>query len=206
MLHPIMTEDHGSWVTNTLHPIRFKLCTFSLYSQNAHVCSCLCVCVHVYALIIVSRDKILCFTNTLIIILTETMEAGSQMCYTTSWHRSWRQGHKYANFILTQTIEARSQICYTSDSDENQVRTLVHLAKAEKEIESSIKSNWMLAHGCLSRSRPSLINSVISVLDPSTQRQASSNPKWPMFPLSAIAQRSGQHDPAHCLILISLLT
>ena len=61
-----------------LFAAHFKLCAFfALCSQNASVCRCLCVCVHVhacvcvcvcvYALRIVSMDKILHFTNTLII-------------------------------------------------------------------------------------------------------------------------------------------
>ena len=58
----------------TLFAAHFKLCILiALYSQHAHMCRCLCACVHacvcLYALRIASKDKILHFINTLIIIM-----------------------------------------------------------------------------------------------------------------------------------------
>ena len=71
-----------------LQPSQVSVCSpflscvnLALYSQNVHVCgcfcvrvcvcvyACVCVCVHVYAFRIVCMDKILCFPNTLIIII-----------------------------------------------------------------------------------------------------------------------------------------
>ena len=45
------------------------MCARVCVCVHMHVCMCVCLCVCVCVLRIVSMDKILCFTNTLIIVL-----------------------------------------------------------------------------------------------------------------------------------------
>ena len=87
------TLEHKLNEANTFagpSPAFFKLCKLTLYCQYAHVCGCLRVCVRacihacmfvwvhacicVYELRTVSTDMILCFTNTLIIIILRRKE------------------------------------------------------------------------------------------------------------------------------------
>ena len=55
------------YVINKVH---CDLCVCMCVCVCVHASVCACVCVHVYALRIVSRDKILRFTNTFIIIIS----------------------------------------------------------------------------------------------------------------------------------------
>ena len=112
------------------------------------------------------------------------MEAGSQMCYTTSWHRSWRQGHKYANLILTQTMEAGSQICYTSlrqkpgqDSGSSRQGRVGNRVINQKQLDVG---SWM------SEQKQTKSDKFCNKCPRSCPRQASSNPKWPVQQLKGL--------------------
>ena len=85
----LLVVPHCSFACRTDHIFQLTIsCVYlALYSQNACECGCLCsLCVCVFVLRIFSRDKILCYKNTIIIILCPTRQHRKHLFFSKPWY------------------------------------------------------------------------------------------------------------------------